>query len=87
MNILFVNNFFPIFAQSNCGASQRSMRLVKALARFGHVDVISFAGKTTSNIENVDVLFSDEVYESIESNGRIEKFTKLFKGMFYKLIS
>lgn len=79
MNILFVNNFFPIFAQSNCGASQRSMRLVKALARFGHVDVISFAGKTTSNIENVDVLFSDEVYESIESNGRIEKFTKLFK--------
>lgn len=79
MNILFINNFFPIFAQSNCGASQRSMRLIKALAKMGHVDVISFAGKTTSNIENVDVLFSDEVYESLESNGRKDKFVKLFK--------
>lgn len=79
MNILFVNNLFPIFAQSNCGASQRSMRLIKALAKHGHVDVVSFAGETSSNIENVDVLFSDDIYESFGSNGRLEKFSKLFK--------
>lgn len=79
MNILFVNNFFSIFAQSNCGASQRSMRLIKALAKQGHVDVISFAGETVSNIENVDVVFSTKMYGSIESKGRLDKFAKLFK--------
>ena len=42
MNILFVNNIFPLFANANSGASVRSMRLIKALLKLGHVDVISF---------------------------------------------
>lgn len=58
MNILFVNNVFPLFAHSNSGASVRSMNLIKALTQVGHVDVISFLDDETSNIENCDVIFS-----------------------------
>lgn len=63
MKILFVNNIFPLFAKSDSGASVRSMRLIKALTKLGHVDVISFLDDETSNLEGCDVVYSKYIQE------------------------
>lgn len=79
MNILFVNNFYNIFAKADCGASQRTMCLIRALAKFGHVDVISFVDDTISNEPNVDVIFSQEIGMATQRGNRFNKFFKLFR--------
>jgi len=61
MNILFVNNQYNLFTKADCGASQRSMCVIHALAQIGHVDVISFVDETISNESNVDVIYSKEI--------------------------
>ena len=62
MNILFINTTFRIFDGIDSGAANRSTMFVRALARLGHVDVISFYKEPlTSNVENCDVVFSGEV--------------------------
>lgn len=80
MNILFVNHYYNLFANADSGASQRSMRLINALAQFAHVDVLSFVKDTISNAPNVDVVdipcVSDD---SIKEGGRLSKFVRLFK--------
>lgn len=78
MNILFVNNFYNLFAKADCGASQRSMCLIRALAKIGHVDVVSFVDETVSDEPNVDVVFSEIVEKEAHTENRLDKFFKLF---------
>lgn len=80
MNILFVNNFYNIFAKADCGASQRTMCMIRALAKIGHVDVITFVDDTVSNEKNVDVVFSQEIGRTEQEGNRFNKFFKLFYG-------
>ena len=61
MNILFVNNQYNLFTKADCGASQRSMCVIHALAQIGHVDVI----------------YSKEIGMSAHKEGRFGKFLKL----------
>ena len=57
------------------------MCMIRALAKIGHVDVISFVGGDLSNEKNVDVLYSQDVAMATrEKTGRFDKFLKLFKG-------
>ena len=77
MNILFVNNQYNLFTKADCGASQRSMCVIHALAQIGHVDVISFVDETISNESNVDVIYSKEIGMSAHKEGRFGKFLKL----------
>lgn len=58
MDVLFVNNIFPLFAKADSGASVRSMRIINALTQIGHVDVISFLNDEESNVDNCDVIYS-----------------------------
>lgn len=78
MNILFVNNFNNLFEKADCGASQRSMCMLRALAKVGHVDVLSFVDNTISNIPNVDVVYSNYINPSLPIGGRFNKFLNLF---------
>lgn len=79
MNILFVNNYFPLFANANSGASVRSMRIIKALAKIGNVDVISFVDNEVSNISNVEIVYSNEIGMASIKGNRMNKLFKLFK--------
>lgn len=78
MNILFVNNFYNLFAKADCGASQRSMCIIQALSKIGQVDVISFVDDTISTVDNVDVIYSKYVDMAPQKGGRFDKFLKLF---------
>ena len=78
MNILFVNNIFPLFANANSGASVRSMRLIKALLKLGHVDVISFVDGDVSNLDNCDVVYSKLIYKKSAFKSRWDKFKVIF---------
>lgn len=78
MNILFVNNIFPLFANANSGASVRSMRLIKALLKLGHVDVISFVDGDVSNLDNCDVLYSKLIYKKSAFKSRLDKLKIIF---------
>lgn len=79
MNILFVNNLFNLFANADSGASQRSMRFIRALALVGHVDVVSFVDDTVSNIPNVDVIYSKQIEKAAVENGGKKKLLRLFQ--------
>ncbi len=62
MNILFVNSGLRLFDRLDCGGAFRSTMFVRALARLGHVDVVSFfIEPLTSNVENCDVVFSEHI--------------------------
>lgn len=78
METLFVNNNYNLFAKADCGASQRSMGMIRALANLGHVDVISFVDETVSNVPNVDVLFSGFIDMAEYQESRFAKFKKMF---------
>lgn len=85
MNILFVHDDHDnnLFAKADCGASQRSTCMIRALSRKGHVDVISFVDDTVSNLPSVDVVFSGhidgELYDSGRMcGGRLANIIKLF---------
>ena len=77
MNILYINNYFPIFEGSDSGASNRSNMFISALAELGHVDVISFRGDTSSNIDNCEVVYNTEIASDAKEQ-RFDKFFKLF---------
>lgn len=79
MTILFINNLFNLFAKADSGASQRSMRIIRALAKVGHVDVVSFVDETESNEPNVDVLYSRYMDMAQGNGGRLGKFLNLFR--------
>lgn len=78
MNILFVNNFNNLFEKADCGASQRSMCMLRALSQVGHVDVLSFVSDTVSNIPNVDVIYSKYIDSVPTQENRFSKFYRLF---------
>lgn len=78
MKTLFINNQYNLFAKADCGASQRSMCVIHALAQMGHVDIISFVGDTISNEPNVDVIYSENIDVTTCKEGRLGKFVKLF---------
>lgn len=78
MKILFVNNEYNLFAAADCGASQRSMRYIRALTQVGHVDVVSFVDNTISNMDGVDVLYSQSLEHVYHRENRISKYLKLF---------
>lgn len=61
MNILFINVNWKLFNQADCGAGNRSTMFIRALAKLGHVDVVSFgSGELTSNIPNCDVIYTSD---------------------------
>lgn len=78
MNILFVNNIFPLFANANSGASVRSMRIITALLKLGHVDVISFVDNEVSNLDNCGVIYSKMIYTKSAFNTRLDKLKIIF---------
>ena len=78
MEFLFINNYFNLFGNADSGASQRSMCMIRALAKIGHVDIISFVEGTVSNEANVDVIYSKYIGKADNNNGRIARFIRLF---------
>lgn len=85
MNILFVHDGYNInlFAKADCGASQRSTCMIRALARKGHVDVVSFVDDTVSNLPDVDVVFSGHIDSELRKDSRFAKLSRLFKRDLY----
>jgi glycosyltransferase involved in cell wall biosynthesis len=77
MNILFVNNGYSLFAKADSGASQRSMRVIRALAHMGHVDVVTFTDAVNSTIDDVDVIYANRMDWTIVPNGIITKIRSL----------
>lgn len=78
MNILFINNLYPIFDKGDSGASNRSTMFITALAAMGHVDVVSFIADQVSTVENCEVIYSQDC-PSIKENGRLGKFAKILR--------
>lgn len=78
MNILFVNNFYNLFEKADCGASQRSMCMIRALSQMGHVDVVSFTDDTESNIHGVEVIYSKNIKVEKYRYGVVERVGRLF---------
>lgn len=77
MNILFINNGYNLFAKTDSGASQRSMRVIRALAHMGHVDIVTFTDAVNSTIDDVDVIYANRVDGAILPNGVIAKIRTL----------
>lgn len=77
MNILFLNNYFPIFGGADSGASNRSTMFISALAELGNVDVVSFRNDAPVNIANCNYVYNGEVACLVKEH-RLDKFAKLF---------
>lgn len=77
MNILFLNNYFPIFGGADSGASNRSTMFISALAELGNVDVVSFRNDAPVNIANCNYVYNGEV-ACLAKEHRLDKFAKLF---------
>lgn len=77
MNILFLNNYVPIFGGADSGASNRSTMFISALAELGHVDVVSFRKDEPVNIANCNYVYNGEV-ACLAKEHRLDKFAKLF---------
>lgn len=77
MNILFINNYFPIFGGADSGASNRSTMFISALAELGNVDVVSFRNDAPVNIANCNYVYNGEV-ACLAKEHRLDKFAKLF---------
>ncbi len=77
MNILFLNNYFPIFGGADSGASNRSTMFISALAELGNVDVVSFRKDEPVNIANCNYVYNGEVACWAKEH-RLDKFAKLF---------
>ena len=78
MNILFVNNLYPLFDRGDSGASNRSTMFITALTALGHVDVVSFLGGEKSNVKGCEVIYSKDC-PAPKENGRVGKFKKLLR--------
>lgn len=85
MNILFVNNGYNLFAKADSGASQRSMRVIRALAHMGHVDVVTFSDAVNSTLDDVDVIYAKRVDGANVPNGIITKIRSLIHSKNSKL--
>ena len=79
MNCLFINNIFPLFARANSGASVRSMRIIRALAKLGNVDVISFVDGDESDLANCSVIYSKSVSNKKGLLTRKDKLKLIFR--------
>lgn len=77
MNILFVNNSYKLFNESDSGASNRTTMFLQALSEVGHVDVISFVNVCKSNIENCDVIYTKEIISSAKHLSAISKLKRV----------
>ena len=78
MNILFVNNLYPLFDRGDSGASNRSTMFITALTALGHVDVVSFLNGEKSNVKGCNVIYSKDC-SAPKANGRVVKFKKLLR--------
>lgn len=74
MKILFVSTQTNPFGLPTNGDSQRTRLLLKACARIGEVDVVTFVGSVTSDIENVHVVHGSPVASSPHRIGKLEKW-------------
>lgn len=61
-----------MFENIDSGASNRSTMFVTALAKLGHVDMISFLDNELSNVPNCEVIYSKSV-PSVRKSGRWAK--------------
>lgn len=61
MKILFVSTDTNPFGQLSSGDAQRTRLLMKACTQIGEVDVVTFAGQATSDIENTHIVYSRQV--------------------------
>ena len=78
MNILFINNIYPLFDRGDSGASNRSTMFITALAALGHVDVVSFLDGEKANVKGCEVIYSKDC-STLQENGRVGKFKKLLR--------
>lgn len=76
MKILYINNFFSLFGESDCGASTRSTMFISALAEVAHVDIISFRGSLEIPISNCCAIYAKEITTKTKES-RLDKFLKL----------
>lgn len=83
--ILFISSYFNLFNDIDCGASNRSTMLVKALIQLGNVDIISFTGcQINPNIEGCNIIYSDYVPDELPyNNGIIRKSYNLLKPILF----
>ncbi len=77
MNILYINNYFPIFNGADSGASNRSTMFITALSKIGKVDIISFRKDSDVSIANCNIIYSEDVYNN-KKESRVNKIFKLF---------
>lgn len=76
--ILFINTQFPLFSAPNCGGANRSQMFLQALARVGHVDVISFWADEESDMLNCEVIHSGRPnISSTKKYSGMSKFIRL----------
>lgn len=86
MNILFVNVNWKLFEGMDSGAANRSTMFIRALAKLGHVDVVSFgSGELSSNIPNCDVVYTSDGSE-IETANR-SKMPKFLKNLTHGILN
>ena len=76
MKILYINNFFSLFGESDCGASNRSTMFISALAEVAHVDIISFRGSLEIPISNCYAIYAKEITTKTKES-RLDKLLKL----------
>lgn len=77
MNILFINNYFPIFEGTDSGASNRSTMFITALSKIGHVDIISFRSDSMSPNCGCGIIYNKEI-TTCQKEKRLGKLLKLF---------
>lgn len=73
MRILFVSGANP-FGTAISGDMQRSRLLLKALARLGEVDVVTFSGDAVSNLDHVRLVFSKTMDWEVRVTGKVKKW-------------
>jgi len=74
VRILFVSTDTNPFGQESYGDAQRTHLLLKACAKVGEVDVATFTGPASTDIENVRVVFGERVPYSPCWERRMDKW-------------
>lgn len=87
MNILYINNKYKLFKDSDSGASNRSTMFIRSLAQFAKVDIISFAGPCNVDAPNCNVVYNELKKDSIIELSTLRKISQLIPpykiGDFY----
>ena len=74
MKILFVSTHTNPFSTPINGDAQRTRLLLQACAQLGEVDVVTFAGNATPDIENVRVLHDTPIHSTLCHIGKVQKW-------------